>query len=67
MYRDTRKRGEKVEKSRAEYFRQRREDKKNFSVYVDKDNAGQGTLERRKKKSFEWYRQVIATNGECLK
>ncbi len=36
-------------------------------VYVDKDNAGQGTLERRKKKSFEWYRQVIATNGECLK
>ncbi len=36
-------------------------------VYVDKDNAGNGTLERRRKKSFEWYKKVIATNGECLK
>lgn len=36
-------------------------------VYVDKDNAGNGTLERRRKKSFDWYKQVIATNGECLK
>ncbi len=36
-------------------------------VYVDKDNAGNGTLQRRKKKSFEWYKEVIATNGECLK
>ena len=36
-------------------------------VYVDKDNAGNGTLERRKKKSFDWYQQVIATNGECLR
>lgn len=36
-------------------------------VYVDKDNAGNGTLERRRKKSFEWYKKIIATNGECLK
>ena len=36
-------------------------------VYVDKDNAGNGTLERRRKKSFEWYKKEIATNGECLK
>ena len=36
-------------------------------VYVDKDNAGNGTLERRRKKSFDWYKQIIATNGECLK
>lgn len=36
-------------------------------VYVDKDNAGNGTLERLRKKSFEWYKKVIATNGECLK
>ena len=36
-------------------------------VYVDKDNAGNGTLERRRKKSFEWYKEVISTNGECLK
>lgn len=35
-------------------------------IYVDKDNDGNGTLERRKKKSFEWYKQVIATNGEKL-
>lgn len=35
-------------------------------VYVDRDNAGHGTLERRKKKSFDWYRRVIATNGEVL-
>lgn len=27
---------------------------------------GQGTLERYKKKSFYWYKEVIATNGESL-
>ncbi|MGM9974694.1 MAG: 6-phospho-beta-glucosidase [Clostridiaceae bacterium] len=36
-------------------------------IYVDKDNEGNGTLERRKKKSFDWYKEVIATNGACLK
>ena len=36
-------------------------------VYVDRDNTGKGTLKRIRKKSFEWYRQVIASNGECLK
>lgn len=35
-------------------------------IYVDKDNEGNGTLERRKKKSFDWYKKVIATNGEDL-
>ena len=35
-------------------------------IYVDKDNDGNGTLERRKKKSFDWYKKVIETNGECL-
>ncbi|MBQ4251900.1 MAG: 6-phospho-beta-glucosidase, partial [Erysipelotrichaceae bacterium] len=35
-------------------------------IYVDLDDYGNGTLERRKKKSFEWYRKVIATNGEDL-
>ena len=35
-------------------------------VYVDRDDAGQGTLARRRKKSFWWYRQVIASNGEDL-
>ncbi len=33
------------------------------TVYVDLDDEGQGTLERRKKKSFEWYRNVIEHNG----
>jgi len=35
-------------------------------IYVDKDNEGRGTLERRKKKSFDVYKQIIATNGEVL-
>ena len=35
-------------------------------IYVDRDNAGNGTLERRRKKSFDWYKKVIATNGEDL-
>lgn len=36
-------------------------------VYVDRDNAGNGTMKRIPKKSFNWYKSVIATNGECLK
>ena len=35
-------------------------------VYVDKDNRGKGTLERRRKDSFYWYQNVIKTNGESL-
>jgi 6-phospho-beta-glucosidase len=35
-------------------------------IYVDKDNQGNGTLERRKKDSFTWYQQVISSNGENL-
>ena len=35
-------------------------------IYVDRDNAGRGTLERKRKKSFEWYRRVIASNGADL-
>ncbi|MGX7352311.1 hypothetical protein RU97_GL001769 [Enterococcus canis] len=33
-------------------------------IYVDRDNDGNGTLARSKKKSFDWYKQVIASNGE---
>lgn len=32
-------------------------------IYVDRDNDGNGTLERRKKKSFDWYKKVISSNG----
>ncbi|MBC5624313.1 6-phospho-beta-glucosidase [Clostridium sp. NSJ-49] len=28
-------------------------------IYVDKDDYGNGTLERRKKKSFYWYKKVL--------
>jgi len=35
-------------------------------IYVDKDNEGKGTLERKKKKSFYWYKKVIESNGEEL-
>ena len=35
-------------------------------IYVDRDNEGNGTLERRKKKSFDWYKNVIKSNGEEL-
>ena len=35
-------------------------------VYVDKDDEGHGTLARTRKKSFYWYKKVIASNGEDL-
>ena len=35
-------------------------------IYVDRDNKGNGTLKRSKKKSFYWYKKVIASNGEDL-
>ena len=35
-------------------------------IYVDKDNEGQGTGRRLRKKSFYWYKDVIATNGNEL-
>ena len=36
-------------------------------IYVDRNNYGSGTLERYKKKSFHWYKEVIRTNGKNLK
>ncbi len=35
-------------------------------IYVEKYDDGSGDLSRRKKKSFEWYKKVIETNGEVL-
>ena len=35
-------------------------------IYVDKNNKGEGTLSRKPKKSFYWYKKVIASNGEDL-
>lgn len=36
-------------------------------IYVDRHDDGSGTLARYRKKSFWWYRDVIASNGESLK
>ncbi|ARD59980.1 6-phospho-beta-glucosidase [Kosakonia radicincitans DSM 16656] len=36
-------------------------------IYVDRDDNGNGTLARSRKKSFYWYRDVIASNGASLK
>ena len=36
-------------------------------IYVDRNNDGTGTLARYRKKSFWWYKDVIATNGGSLK
>lgn len=35
-------------------------------IYVDKDDLGNGSGKRMKKDSFEWYKKVIASNGEDL-
>ena len=35
-------------------------------IYVEKYDDGTGDLSRRKKKSFDWYKKVIESNGEIL-
>ncbi|SHE64004.1 6-phospho-beta-glucosidase [Seinonella peptonophila] len=35
-------------------------------IYVDKDDHGNGSLERSKKDSFAWYQKVVESNGEIL-
>ena len=35
-------------------------------IYVDRNDDGSGTLARYKKKSFNWYKDLIASNGENL-
>ena len=41
-------------------------DKRYGFIYVDKHNDRTGTLARSRKKSFYWYKKVIASNGEDL-
>ncbi|EPE1852374.1 glycoside hydrolase family 1 protein [Cronobacter dublinensis] len=36
-------------------------------IYVDRHDDGSGTLARRRKKSFDWYKAVIASNGASLR
>lgn len=35
-------------------------------IYVDRDDSGNGTNKRIKKKSFEWYKKVISSNGKNI-
>lgn len=35
-------------------------------IYVERDDAGNGSMKRSPKKSFYWYKDVIASNGENL-
>lgn len=35
-------------------------------IYVDLNNKGEGSLKRKPKKSFYWYKKVIESNGEKL-
>ena len=35
-------------------------------IYVDRDDFGNGSFERKKKDSFYWYQKVISSNGEIL-
>lgn len=36
-------------------------------IYVDRNDDGSGSFKRYKKKSFDWYKEVIATKGGSLK
>lgn len=35
-------------------------------IYVDLNDRGEGSGQRRKKDSFDWYKKVIETNGEII-
>lgn len=35
-------------------------------IHVDLDDYGNGSFKRTKKKSFDWYKEVIQSNGEIL-
>lgn len=35
-------------------------------IYVDLDDSGAGTMRRIKKRSFDWYKEVISSNGKTL-
>ncbi|MBR3345231.1 MAG: glycoside hydrolase family 1 protein [Solobacterium sp.] len=35
-------------------------------VYVDRHNDGTGTMERSKKESYDWFKEVVESKGSCL-
>ena len=42
-------------------------DKRYGFIYVNRDNHDLKDMKRSKKKSFDWFKQVIETNGEIIK
>ena len=36
-------------------------------IYVDRQDDGTGDLHRSKKKSFDWYKEVIESNGQAAR
>src|SRR5699024_604742 len=36
-------------------------------IYVDRLDDGTGDLQRSKKKSFDWYKEVIESNGQAVR
>jgi 6-phospho-beta-glucosidase len=36
-------------------------------IHVDREDDGQGSLQRRRKKSFYWFQEVIWPRGASLK
>ena len=36
-------------------------------ISLHRDDKGDGTMDRSRKDSFEWYKKVIASNGEDMK
>ena len=35
-------------------------------IYADRDDEGNGTLNRKRKKSFGWYKETISSKGTKL-
>lgn len=35
-------------------------------IYIDRDNDGKGSLKHSKKKLFNWYKEVIVSNGASV-
>ena len=50
---------------RIEYLKAHMSKRYGF-IYVDRGDDGRGSLNRYRKKSFNWYKKVIASNGEEL-
>lgn len=49
------------------YWQERVKWKKRYDfIYINLDNEGDGDMSRSRKKSFDWYKEVIETNGASI-